>query len=276
VGGYRNIIWTFSGGNDVWNRMIRFTPESMTGDAEPSETNLLSVFLRKGGHLWTLGRSDHRAGLAAVLPAPVAIFPLDLECEAAGIRIDCGGDRSGTESMAYRDYCVTVIDKIDGNFRLDEHMPFRSVPHFDVMRYALRDDADPVTASHAGLPERLELRPEVTAEGAYFSTDSLSVPGGFTYVEVYDPSYWMDRRMKISRTCFHPLYRMRSASEYSALDGGAVAIWITSYEDMAAETASGPGVAAPSVHFGFPLWFFRESSVDSIADVIFERWGINR
>ena len=276
VGRYRNIVWTFSGGNDVWSRMVRFTPESMTGDAETSETNLLSVFLRKGGHLWTLGRSDRRAGLAAVLPTPATIFPIDLECESAGIRIDCGGDRSGTESMAYRDYCVTVIDKICGIFRLDENMPFRSVPHFDVMRYALRDDADPVTSSYVGLPERLELRPEVTAEGSYFSTDSLSVPGGFTYVEVYDPSYWMDPGMKISRTCFHPLYRMRSASEYSALDHGAVAIWITSYEDMAAETASGPGVAAPSVHFGFPLWFFRESSVDSIADVIFERWGINR
>ena len=35
-------------------------------------------------------------------------------------------------------------------------------------------------------------------------------------------------------------------------------------------------VGAPSVHFGFPLWFFNRAQVDSIADVIFDEWQIGR
>jgi hypothetical protein len=35
------------------------------------------------------------------------------------------------------------------------------------------------------------------------------------------------------------------------------------------------GTAAPSIHFGFPLWYFSHESVDSIAGVVFERWGID-
>ncbi len=276
AGNYRNIIWTFSRGNDIWSTLVRFTPESLIGEATSSETNLISVFLRKGGHLWTLGRSDFNGGLAAVTAAGTAAFPLDIECEIAGARADCDGDRSGRESMPYRDYCVTMLDKVVGNIRQDEYMPYRSVSHFDVMKYAQRDDDDPVTASHPGLPARLDLRAEVTAEGSFFCTDSSSTPGGFTYVEVYDPSYWMEKKMKIPQSCFHPVYRMRAGSEYSALDRCAVAIWITEFENIAAGTADGAAVAAPSVHFGFPLWFFRKSSVDSIADVIFAKWGIGR
>ena len=34
------------------------------------------------------------------------------------------------------------------------------------------------------------------------------------------------------------------------------------------------GVSAPSFHFGFPLWFFAQSQVDSIVRVVFDEWGI--
>ena len=65
---------------------------------------------------------------------------------------------------------------------------------------------------------------------------------------------------------------MRAASGLSAVDGQPVAFWFTRYEGIVPDAPG--GVAAPSVHFGFPLWYFRHESADSIADVIFGRWGL--
>jgi hypothetical protein len=112
----------------------------------------------------------------------------------------------------------------------------------------------------------------VAAEGSLFCTDSTCSPGGFTYVEVYDPEYYLRRTAPSSRSCFHPIYRMKAASGSSVLDGQTVAFWITSFEDVVPDSPG--GTAAPSVHFGFPLWFFRHESADSIAGAIFARWGI--
>lgn len=274
IGRYRNIIWTYSYANNYWNDIVDFTPESRIGDAERDPANVISMFLRKGGHLWSLGRSDRTGGLAAVLPPDVRLFPLSLECESAGLSETCGPDRSGVNSAAYLDYCVTVLDKVSATFRDDPGMSWRKLDHYDVLRSAYRDDSDPLTFSQPGLPQRLTLRDEVTAEGSYFSFDTLSTPGGFTYVEVYDPEYWMRRKALISQPCFHPIYRMSAADSSSAVNGAAVAIWLTRYEHVVPESGAGAAVAAPSVHFGLPLWFFREESVDSIADVVFEKWGI--
>jgi len=69
---------------------------------------------------------------------------------------------------------------------------------------------------------------------------------------------------------------MRARSEYSALNDAAVAIWVAKYEHVLPDVSSGAAVAGPSVHFGFPLWFFRRSSVDSIVTVVFDEWGILR
>jgi hypothetical protein len=199
---------------------------------------------------------------------------MNLACEITGNSAGCGGDRSGVNSMPYRDYCVTVLDKVDGVIRGSEGMPERYRNHYDVMTYALRDDADPLTASHPGLPGRLDLWEEVTKNGRYFNPDDSLGPGGFTYVEVYDPGYWMAQNALLSQTCFSPIYRMRAASEKSALNGCAVALWVTKYEHVVPDVASGAGIAAPSFHFGFPLWFFKRSSIDSIVTVVFDEWGI--
>jgi hypothetical protein len=67
---------------------------------------------------------------------------------------------------------------------------------------------------------------------------------------------------------------MRAKSEYSALNDAAVALWVTKYEHVVPEVSAGTGVAAASFHFGFPLWFFRRSAVDSIVTVVFDEWGI--
>ncbi len=273
---YRNVIWTFADGNYCkWKSIVHFVPESALRDGSTDKTvNIISLYLRAGGHIWTLGRSDYGGGLAATLSPSAQEFPMSLECEITGNDPTCSGDRSGVESMPYRDYCISMIDKVSGVLRNDDYMPHRKLDHYDVMISALRDDSDPVTASHPGLPPRLDLWDEVTAPGRYFCTDSTCSPGGFTYVEAYDPSYWMNRMAASSGLCFHPIYRMVAASEYSVLNGAAVSVWITNYEDVVPQGTSGGGVAAPSVHFGFPLWFFRHQSADSIADVVFEEWGI--
>jgi hypothetical protein len=273
IGLYKNIIWTYSSSSAAWETTVRFTPESDI-DQGGTQTSILSIFLVKGGHLWTEGRADRSGGLAAVLVPTARSFPVHLACEIAGNREDCAGDRSGVRSLPHRDYCISMVDKVDGTIRQSDGMPYRATPHFDVMAYAYRDDGDIVTGRYAGLPARLDLRGEVTLPGRFFDPDSLDGIGGMPYVEVYDPAYWMIERSVPNQTCFHPLYRMRARDPASALDHGTVAVWITRYEETVPDAAAGIAVAAPSVHFGFPLWFFGPAAADSIAAVIFEEWGI--
>ena len=271
LGRYRNLIWTYSSAFCAWESLILFTPE----ESVPSGgaiINYLPAFLAKGGHIWTLGRSDKGGGLAAALPWYARVFPMSLACEFLGNSGECDENRSGEESMPFRDYCVTMLDKIQANFRTDDDMPLRWLYHYDVMTRAYRDDGDFHTASRPGLPERLELWEEATAPGRYFDPDSSATLGGFTYVEIYDPAYWMDRRGVRSQPCFHPIYRMKAKNDESVLNDCAIALWITGYEEIVPDAPS--GAAAPSLHFGFPLWFFARSQVDSIVRVVFDEWGI--
>ncbi len=276
IAGYKNIIWTYSSSNSAWSKMVYFTPESQVGTALEYPINYLSMFLMKGGHLWTLGQSLGGGGLTGSLPPNAQSFPMNLRCEITGNRDDCDGDRSGVNSMPYRDYCVTMLDKVDGVFRVGAGMPVRRRDHYDCMAYALRDDSEPLTAAHPGLPERVDLWEEITKPGRYFNPDDSLGPGGLTYVEIYDPEYWMQRNAVLPQPCFHTLYRMRAKSESSALDSCAVAIWVTKYENVVPDVSSGIALSAPSFHFGFPLWFFRRSSVDSIVNVVFDEWGIRK
>ncbi|HUV35702.1 MAG TPA: hypothetical protein VMX58_02050, partial [Patescibacteria group bacterium] len=99
-------------------------------------------------------------------------------------------------------------------------------------------------------------------------------PGGLTYVEIYDPDYYMEFKIVESQPCFHPMFRMKARSSLSVLNDCAVAIWITKYEDIVPQVKGGTPVAARSVHFGFPLWFFKRAQVSQIVEVVFEEWGI--
>jgi hypothetical protein len=95
---------------------------------------------------------------------------------------------------------------------------------------------------------------------------------GFTYIEVYDPEYWLEARITSSQPCFHPIYRMRARSTRSPLDNTVIAVWIDKYKDI---QGNGPlSTPARSIHFGLPLWFFDHAAVDSIVDVVFQEWGI--
>jgi hypothetical protein len=273
IGRYKNIVWEYSSSNNAWGTVIRFVSESDVGKGR-LPINYLACFILKGGHLWTLGRSERAGGLAAMLSATAQSFPVNLQCELLGNRSSCGLDRSGVTCFAYRDYCVTMLDKVDGVFRQDADMPHRRVQQYDCMRRAYRDNADPLTAAHHGLPKGLDLWEEVTKPGRYFDPYDTLGPGGFTYVEVYDPTYWMKRNSLQSQPCFHPMYRMIAADVHSVLNGGTIAIWVSNYDTVVPDVSAGIAVAAPSMHFGFPLWFFKRSEVDSIVTVVFDEWRI--
>ena len=93
-------------------------------------------------------------------------------------------------------------------------------------------------------------------------------------MEIYDPAYWMEHNFLMSQSCFHPMYRMRSRNILSAVNNTTIAVWVTKYAGIVPEAVSGIAVAAPSVHFGFPLWFFDRDAVDQIVEVIFTEWQI--
>ena len=271
---YKNIIWTYSSADAVntWDDVIRLIPESMVGTVSRQPFNVLAFFMASGGHLWTEGKSDQQGGLGAVLYPDAQLFPINLRCEIAGPNIGCDGDTSGVNSMAYRDYCVNVIDKIVGGSRPDDPyvvMPVRRID-WDAMYYAYRDSRDPVTAAHPGLPYKLTLWETVTRPGRFFDPAIR----GLSYLELYNPGYWMNVKGLKQQSCFHPMYRMRSRNVYlSAVNNATIAFWTTKYANVVAKV---PGaVAAPSVQFGLPLWFFNRAQVDSIADVIFTEWQIS-
>jgi hypothetical protein len=268
---YKNIIWTFSAGDDVmaWDNMVRFTPESQVTQLTQGKFNYLAYYASAGGHIWTEGRSDSRGGLGAVLSITNQSFPRNLRCEIAGQRTGCDGDTSGVNSIAYRAYCVTVLDKVRPAQRLDSRMPMRRID-YDALAYAFKDTRDPLTTGHADLPGVLTLWSQVTKDGMFFDPKVQ----GFTYVELYNPAYWMRTIGASNQDCFSPMYRMRARHVLSAVNGDAVAFWTTKYQGVVADAEG--AVDAPSVHFGFPLWFFNRAQVDSIADVIFDEWGIGK
>jgi len=271
IGRYKNIIWSYSADllSICLDEIIRFTPESQIETGSQLVVNYLSIFLAKGGHLLTEGRSDRTGGLAALLQPNAMVFPLNLRCEITGPREGCDGDTSGVYSIAYRDYCITMIDKITGTFRSGIDMRIRR-EYIDGLDYATRDDTDSITAGTPGLPATLTLWEEITKVGRYFDPRVR----GFNYVEIYDPAYWMIQKQARSQSCFHPMYRMHARNLSSPVHDTAIALWVTKYAGIVPDVDSGVAVAAPSAHFGFELWFFNRTQVNAIIDLIFEKWSI--
>jgi hypothetical protein len=271
IGRYKNIIWAYSSDlvSICFDDIVRFTPESQIETGSQLVVNYLSLFLAKGGHLLTEGRSDRTGGLAAMLQPNTMVFPLNLRCEITGTQEGCEGDTSGVNSMAYRDYCITMLDKISGSFRSDPDMKIRREV-IDGLTLATRDDADAITAENPGLPATLTLWEEITKAGRYFDPRVR----GFTYVEIYDPAYWMAQKQARSQSCFHPMYRMRARNLVSPVNNAPVAIWVAKYALVVPDVAEGVAVAAPSAHFGFELWFFNRAQVNALIDLIFVKWGI--
>jgi hypothetical protein len=277
IGLYANIIWTFSPSTTTaWRKIVVFTPESQIGQSAQLTVNYIALFIAKGGHVLTEGRADRAGGLYdAFITAP--LLPASFKFDMATYD---GEDTSGVNSMPYRDYCASVVDKISGQFHIGDDLPqgiLRSLSR-DAMSYMYKEtnDANPgAIARYPNFPDRLDLDPSVTCTTCYFRPPS----GLFTYVEIYDPTYWLDFKLiPSSQGCFHPMYRMRTISTLSGLDMQAAALIITKYrEKFEQDIAEGRPVdilPANSFHFGFPLWFFDRTKVNTIMDEIFREWEI--
>ena len=175
-------------------------------------------------------------------------------------------------TLAYKDYCVTVLDKVVALFRNDNiNMPSRHVD-IDALYTAYKDNSVPYNAAFPDLPDELPLWEEITKPDRFFDP----MVRGFTYVEMYNTEYWMDITGTSKQSCFTPMYRMRTRSSLSAVDRTVIALWLIKYDSVVPDIPpeSGVGVAAPSVHFGVPLWFFDHDTVDRIADLVFHEWGL--
>ncbi len=279
---YKNVIWTYGTARwdfNTWIQTVNFTPEQALDRLGGKYTyNILQFYMLLGGHVWTCGRSDKHGGLAGCNPAKKIgpwddimtrnlIFPLYLRCETiAGPRGGCP-DTLGTNAMPWKDFCVSVLDKVYGVWRRDGTVPTRSID-WDALKHVYRDQDDDVTLAHPDLPEELHLWEEVTKPGRFFDPMVRSMH----YVEIYNPKYWMRTQGLWPRSCFHPMYRMRARNTKSVLDNTTVAIWSTVHADV---VSGAPGaVPAASVHMGIPLWYFDHDKVRELADAIFKEWQI--
>lgn len=273
IGSYKNIIWTYSSDDqNAWAQIVKYVPESSITPGTQLSINYLALFLAKGGHLWSCGRSERGSGLAAVLPPLAMSFPMNLRCEIAGNQVGCSGDTSGVNTMAYKAHCVTVLDKVVGLIRSDNpDMPRRDIS-LDALASAYKDNSSPYNALYPDLPESLPLWSEITMSGRFFDP----MLRGFTYVEIYNPEYWMDITKARTQACFAPMYRMRTRNYLSAVNKTVIAIWVRKYEDVIPDIPpeSGIAFAAPSVHFGVPLWFFDHDTVDQIVEIVFREWRL--
>ncbi len=266
VGKYQNIIWTYGNSQEgALQDVIMFTPESLIGESSTILINYLSLFLLRGGHLWTSGRSDLASGGLALTFVLAPQFPATFKYDMTPNQ----ADTSGVNCMGHRDYCISVVDKVIGTFRTGSEMPARRRDQ-DALRNCVIDAEDLITMQYPGLPLDLTLSEDVTQPGMFFDPRI----NGFYYVEAYDPAYWVETSGIRQQKCFHPMYRMSARSTRSPLDYTTVAVWIDKYSGVVPEGAGSPAAAARSVHFGLPLWFFRHTAVDSIAEVVFEEWGL--
>ncbi len=278
IGQYANIIWTYSSSiRTAWRQVIPFTPESMVGTGTELTVNYISLFLAKGGHLLTEGRADRAGGglVDAFVQSP--LLPASFKYDMAGMTSQ---DTSGVNSMPYKDYCVSVVDKVSAQFRSGEDMApnvTRSLDR-DALRMAVKeteDYGDGGIEDYPGFPDTLLLDEQVTCATCFFNPQVR----GFTYVEIYDSQYWMDFKLiPSSLGCFRPMYRMRARSTVSPVDQQTIAVIITKYRKIfEQDIENGVPVTiipADSFHFGFPLWFFDHDAVYRIMDEIFAEWQI--
>ena len=252
---YRNVVWTYSSSTrSAWNNTIKFEPGPVRNFPAP---NNFRMFLAAGGSALTCGNSDRTGGgLSSTFPEN-HLYPASVTDDLANYDYN---EEYAKHSMAHDDYYVTVIDKVVANFRTD-------LPD-GVVRNTDRDamvSANFYTDVLGDFPPALTLWDEITQPGMYFDPTKR----GFTYVEVYDPVYYMDYLLKRSHRCFSPLYLMRSRSTLSPLDHAAVAL-IGTWQEC--EPWNRPG--HESYHFGFPLWFIDHAQAEQVVDAIFQRWNI--
>jgi hypothetical protein len=272
---YKNIVWVYSAEDrtmdnegTTWIKLCQFIPPSAIG-YYGSKYNYLQSYLSFGGHVWTSGKSDREGGMGGLMTRLARAYPRNLACEITSLHVGCDWDTTGVHSMPYKEYCITVLDRVWGAMRPDPRLENLRDFDNDALSHGWKDNSDPITAAHPDLPDTLDLWWKVVRPGMFFDPQVR----GFHYVELYDTQYWLDIIQVGTQSCLHPIFRMRARNTRSNVDNAIFAFWTTKNAHVVADA---PGaIAAPSVHFGIPLWFFERDDVNAIADVIFKEWGIS-
>lgn len=259
---YKSVIWTSDRASEnVWSSTIEFQP-SPSIKPFPAPNNL-KIYMAATGNVLSCGRGDlSGSSLSAVFPDDPA-YPAWVVREIADDPYDIDYARL---NMAHDDYYVSVIDKVLAPFKtnLPEGV-YRNIDR-DAMTMAIKDCYAPL------LPDTLRLWDEITQPGLFFDP----MVRGFWYVEAYDPAYYMDFTGARSHGCFSPIYRMKSRSTLSPLNGAAVALWTMDQDcEYDPDTNPYPMHYQGSAHFGFPLWFIDHGQVEMIAEYLYHKWEID-
>ena len=261
---YKSVIWTSDRASEnVWSSTIEFGPFASINPF-PAPNNL-KIYMAATGNVLSCGMGDMSgSSLSAVFPDDPA-YPASVIYEIAGYEYDFDYARL---NMAHDDYYVSVIDKVLAPFKTGQDLPdgtYRNIDR-DAMTIAIKDCYAPL------LPDTLRLWDEITQPGMFFDP----MVRGFSYVEAYDPEYYMDYTGAFSHDCFSPIYRMKSRSTLSPLNGAAVALW-TMDQDCEYDEYTNPYSMyyRGSAHFGLPLWFIDHGQVEMIAEHLYRKWGID-
>ena len=229
-----------------------------------------------GGHLWTCGQIGEAGGLAAVIPgAPTDArrYPPVPQMRNHHTAVFRAGRSAGYSRMVYRDYCVPVLDTPSVEVSYHRGWPSarrrnRTGMPMIVLRYL-----DPYRPGHGGLIPGLPASWSALDDGHGARHVLRSAVRGFTTSKFFDPSYWMtDVGVEVAALLPSALPHEGADKQRRCVNktGGRVLD-----DEVRRRRGRRPGaVAAPSVHFRLPLWFFNRAQVDSIADVVFGEWGI--
>lgn len=263
---YKNMIWIFGDQPGSWLENITFIPESAAGGAGGSRVNLIKLFLRAGGHVLTYGMSGYaRGGLGDCFSAIQNIkqnYPRALSQDIVADVFEW--DESWQNAMPYSDYGVDVIHKISADI---------SNKNLNSMTLAYLDPDEPANVAYPGLPDTLRMKESLTSNGAFWDPSINPTRCGLWYVEVFnDRDHQRELGAYRVPEWFHPMYRMRSCEPSSSFDFAPVAMVLTRNAHIQA-LAEGT-IPANSFHFGFPLWYMNDESVNDIFDVIFTEWRI--
>jgi len=283
---YQTVVWDAYGGystsqlaRPLLYDMIHYRPKTAgttSGTAGKVQPNLLSLFVRAGGHLMLCGLQplSQVPNISTVAYRYPFIFKYELDGDQDGRYAEQiqNDNAVGDQSFAYLDACVNTLDiaysgtsLIRNRFDNGCGAEVRALdPRNDGMRAALPlDPAFPM----------LELRPEVTGPGRAYA------PGTKGYnAEVYNPPYFdfcNVAEQTPQRACFEPFYGQGCLNTASAIYNAPVAFWGGTYRDVEPEGDS--GVLARSAYLGFEPYYFKPAQVKQMMDVIlFDEWQLPR
>ncbi len=286
VANYKSIIWNAWGGYGLTQtfrpllfEFIRFRSKQATsaGSAGKIRPNIVSLFMRAGGHLMLCGEQPLTQVIQPDKFAGAPRFPLLFKYELDGNQTgNYSGqveseDFAGDQSFAYRDACVSVLDVASSGIGLlrrakDNGCGVRTIRRADQHLDGLRS-AEPIDPTFP----RLALRPEVAGPGKFYAPENRGLN-----VELYDPPYFSFCNWYETRSCFQPIYGNGCLDTGSPIYNAPVAGWSTVYADIVPDLPP-DGVAARSVFLGFEPFFMEPAQSKAMIDrILADEWGLSR